>query len=81
MARRTSDRLSQYEAARVIAERARQIDNGDPPFVELDGENDAVTIARKELRMRRIPFLIRRQTARGGVESIAVRDLVPPDEV
>ena len=49
-----------YERARVLGTRALQIAMCAPVMVEIEGETDPLQIAMKELKQRKIPFIIRR---------------------
>lgn len=59
---KTSPHLSKYEKTRVLAERAQQITNGSPVFIDVsEGQYvDTYTIAMKELENKKIPFIIKR---------------------
>ena len=58
---RTSPILSKYEYARVLGQRASQIDNGAKPYIDVDPNIiDGYTIALQELREKKIPIIIRR---------------------
>jgi len=69
--------LSRYEKARILGERAKQIDNGAKAFVEVD-ENviDGYLIAVKEFEMKKIPFIIKRPLPNGTVEYWRFSDLI-----
>ncbi|KAL1230993.1 II, and III subunit,Probable DNA-directed RNA polymerases I [Trichinella spiralis] len=56
----TTPYMTKYERARVLGTRALQISMGAPVLVELEDERDALEIARKELKARRIPLVVRR---------------------
>jgi len=56
---KTSPYLSKFEKTRILSERAQQITNGAPIFVE-GNFTDTYSIAVKELEERKIPFIIRR---------------------
>ncbi len=49
-----------------------------PILVELEGETDPLDIAEKELKMKVIPFIIRRRLPNGQFEDWRVSDLVDP---
>ena len=69
--------LSRYEKARILGERAKQIDNGAKPFVELDETMiDGYLIAYKEFEAKKIPFIIKRPLPNGIVEYWRLSDLV-----
>jgi DNA-directed RNA polymerase I, II, and III subunit RPABC2 len=68
--------LSRYEKARILGERARQINGGAKPMVEVDPTIiDGYLIALKELEEKRIPFIIQRPLPNGGSEYWRVADL------
>lgn len=71
----TLPKLTKYEKARVIGERAIELENGKPPLVPLDGETDALKIAYMELMARKIPTIIRRPLPDGSCEDWRVIDL------
>ena len=68
--------LTKYERARILGQRARQIDSGSTPFIKVP-ENviDGYIIAELELKEKRIPFIIRRPLPHGGSEYWSIKDL------
>ena len=50
-----------------------------PVMVELSGETDPLEIAAKELREKKVPFIIRRFLPDGSYEDWAVDELIPSD--
>ena len=68
--------LTKYEKARVLGQRAKQINSGAKAFVKIP-ENviDGYIIAELELQQKRIPFIIRRPIPGGGSEYWNLRDL------
>ncbi|XP_025098868.1 DNA-directed RNA polymerases I, II, and III subunit RPABC2-like [Pomacea canaliculata] len=50
-----------------------------PVMVELEGETDPLQIAMKELKARKIPFIIRRYLPDGSYEDWALDELVITD--
>lgn len=68
--------LTKYEKARVLGQRAKQINSGAKAFVKVP-ENviDGYIIAELELQQKRIPFIIRRPIPGGGSEYWNLRDL------
>lgn len=61
--------LTKYELARVLGARAAQIDNGSPPFITVEASiMDGYTIAKEELKQKKIPFIIRRPMPNGKFE-------------
>ncbi|PAV69631.1 hypothetical protein WR25_25045 [Diploscapter pachys] len=71
----TTPIMTKYERARVLGTRALQIAMGAPVMVELEGETDPLEIARKELKCKRIPIIIRRYLPDGSFEDWAVDQL------
>merc|ERR1719391_1250131 len=68
----TTKYMTKYEKARVLGTRALQIAMCAPLMVELDGEIDPLIIAMKELKARKIPFIIRRYLPDGSFEDWAL---------
>jgi DNA-directed RNA polymerase subunit K/omega len=68
--------LTKYERARILGQRAKQINSGATPFVKVP-ENviDGYIIAELELKEKRIPFIIRRPLPNGGSEYWKLTDL------
>ena len=73
---RTIPYLTKYEKARILGQRAKQINSGAYPFIKVP-ENviDGYIIAELELKQKRIPFIIRRPLPNGGSEYWRVQDL------
>jgi DNA-directed RNA polymerase I, II, and III subunit RPABC2 len=73
---RTIPYLTKYEKARILGQRAKQINSGAYPFVKVP-ENviDGYIIAEIELKQKRIPFILRRPLPNGGSEYWRVKDL------
>ena len=68
--------LSRYEKARILGERAEQINSGAEPFIEVEPTIlDGYLIALKELEQKKIPFIIQRPMPNGGSEYWRLRDL------
>ena len=73
---KTTPILSRYERARILGERAKQINEGAQPFIEVDEHViDGYLIAEKELEQKKIPFIIQRPLPNGGSEYWRIRDL------
>jgi DNA-directed RNA polymerase I, II, and III subunit RPABC2 len=73
---RTLPVLTRYEKARVLGERAKQINMGAKPFVDVDESMiDGYLIALKELEQKAIPFIIQRPLPHGGSEYWRISDL------
>ena len=68
--------LSKFEKTRVVGLRAKQINEGAKPFVEVNQNNyDGYVIASKELVQKKIPFIIRRPLPNGASEYWRLSDL------
>ena len=73
---RTIPILTKYEKARVLGIRAKQIENGSLPLIDVDNDIiDAYLIAQKELSEKKIPFIIKRPLPNGGSEYWKLNDL------
>lgn len=74
---RTIPFLTKYERARIIGQRASQINSGSTPFIKNIPANiiDGYLIAEMELEAKTIPFIIRRPLPNGGSEFWKVKDL------
>ena len=73
---RTIPYLTKYERARILGQRAKQIETGAKPLVRVP-ENiiDSYIIAELELKEKKIPFIIRRPIPGGACEYWNIRDL------
>ena len=68
--------LTQYEKAKILGQRAKQINHGSTPFVDVPSNIiDGHTIAMMELTQKKIPFIIRRPLPNGTSEYWKVKDL------
>ena len=74
---RTIPVLTKYERARVLGQRAKQIDNGSKPYISVpDNIIEGHLIAQLELEQKRIPFIIRRPLpGNAGSEYWSLKDL------
>jgi DNA-directed RNA polymerase I, II, and III subunit RPABC2 len=73
---RTIPYLTKYEKARILGQRAKQIENGSKPFVKVpESVIDGYVIAEFELQQKKIPFIIRRPIPGGGSEYWDLNDL------
>jgi DNA-directed RNA polymerase I, II, and III subunit RPABC2 len=68
--------LTKYERARILGQRAKQINSGATAFVKVP-ENviDGYIIAELELKQKKVPFIIRRPLPNGGSEYWSIKDL------
>jgi DNA-directed RNA polymerase subunit K/omega len=68
--------ITRYEKARILGERAKQINAGAKPMVEIEPNViDGYLIAMKEFESKAIPFIIQRPLPNGGVEMWKFADL------
>ena len=68
--------LTKYEKARILGERAKQLNMGAKPLVEIGPEViDGYLIALKEFEDKKIPFVIKRPMPNGGCEYWKFKDL------
>eukprot|EP00892_Ulva_mutabilis_P009033 jgi/Ulvmu1/6501/UM003_0134.1 len=75
----TTKYMTKYEKARILGTRALQISMNAPIMVEADGAIDPLEIAMKELREKKIPFIIRRYLPDGSFEDWKIQDLIISD--
>jgi DNA-directed RNA polymerase I, II, and III subunit RPABC2 len=73
---RTIPYLTKYERARILGQRAKQINSGAPTFIKVP-ENviDGYIMAELELKEKKIPFIVRRPLPNGGSEYWSIKDL------
>lgn len=68
--------ITRYEKARILGERAKQINGGGKPLVEVDASViDGYLIALKEFEEKKIPFILKRPLPNGGCEYWKFSDL------
>ena len=68
--------LTKYEKARILGERALQLNAGAKSFVQVeDNVINGYLIALKELNEKKIPFIIKRPMPNGGCEYWKLKDL------
>ena len=68
--------ITRYERAKILGERAKQINAGAPIFVEVEPSViDGYLIALKEFEEKKIPFIIKRPLPNGGCEYWKFKDL------
>ena len=73
---KTIPTLTKYEKARVLGQRASQIESGAKPLVSVPEHIvEGYLIAELELKQKRIPFIIRRPIPGGGCEYWNIKDL------
>lgn len=68
--------VTKYERARILGERAKQIENGAKPLVVVEDDViDGYLIALKEFEEKKIPFIVKRPLPNGGCEYWKLKDL------
>ena len=68
--------LTRYEKAKVIGVRAKQINSGAELFIDAPANIiDGITLAKMELKEKKIPFIIRRPLPDGKNEYWDINDL------
>ena len=74
---RTLPFITKFERARIIGQRASQINSGSKPFISHMPDNmiDGYLIAEMELEYKAMPFIIRRPLPNGGSEYWKIKDL------
>jgi len=74
--RTTLPYLTKFEKARILGARSLQISMGAPLMVECNSETDALELAAKELKERKIPITIRRYLPVGKYEDWRIEELI-----
>lgn len=59
-------RISKYEYARLIGDRAEQLARGSPPLCDIKGLKDPIDIAKREYEVGTIPISIVRELPNGN---------------
>ena len=68
--------ITKYEMAKVLGERAKLLNSGAEPFVEMGDEMiDGYLIAMAEFEQKKIPMIVRRPLPNGGSEFWRLADL------
>ena len=68
--------LTKYERCRIIGTRVKQLNSGAKPLVEFkEAILDNCVIANRELREKKLPFIIQRPIANGKSEYWNINDL------
>ena len=67
--------LTKFERTKIIGTRMEQIARGAIPHVDTTGLNDVKSIVMKELKEKKIPFIISRSLPNGKKEFWKLKDL------
>ena len=69
--------LNQFEKTKVLSFRASQLAQGNKPYIAVpDIVSDVYTIAKMELKERKLPYLIKRPLPDGDYEYWMLNDLI-----
>ena len=68
--------LTTYEKTKILGLRAQQIEMGAHPKIKYAKTEVPLEIAERELRMKKLPFKIKRHLPTGEIEIIKLRNLV-----
>ena len=72
----TNPIMTKFEYTRILGIRTKQLNSGAKPFVKVpEGIVDGYLIAEKELREKKLPFIIKRPIPNGGCEYWNIKDL------
>lgn len=69
-------RLTKYEKTKILGLRAKQIELGAPPKIKYSKAETPLEIAERELKMKKLPFKIKRYLPSGDLETIKLRNLL-----
>jgi len=73
---KTQPFITKYEKARILGERAKQLNAGSKPFIAIDNNViDGYLIALKEFEEKKLPFIVKRPLPNGGCEYWKLQDL------
>jgi DNA-directed RNA polymerase I, II, and III subunit RPABC2 len=73
---RTLPFITKYERARILGERAKQINSGAKPLIPVEPDViDGYLIALAEFEQKKIPFIVKRPLPNGGCEYWKLKDL------
>lgn len=75
----TSSRMTKYEKAYILGIRSSQLSMNAPPLVDIGDMTDALEIAAKELKEKKIPFIIRRKLPDNTYEDWHIKEMTIPD--
>jgi DNA-directed RNA polymerase I, II, and III subunit RPABC2 len=74
----TSEIMTLAEYARVKSERAKQIENGSPIFINIKNDHDPIIIAEKEIKQKKSPMIIERFLTKNIKEEWVVNEMIVP---
>lgn len=68
--------ISKFERVKLIGLRTEQLQRGAPPQIKYDLPFNPREIAKKELELKKLPFMIRRLLTNGQYQYIKVEDMI-----
>ena len=68
--------LTKYEKARIIGLRTQQLASGSKPLINTKNLNSNLEIAEKELKLKKIPFIIKRRLPNNKFEHWKIESLI-----
>ena len=68
--------LSKYEKAKILGLRIQQLSSGAKPMIDTKGLKSNLEIAEKELKMKKIPFIIKRRLPNEKFEYWDIKSLI-----
>jgi|AntRauTorckE6833_2_1112554.scaffolds.fasta_scaffold00330_15 DNA-directed RNA polymerase subunit K/omega len=74
--RTTYNRLTKYEKTRILTVRMEQLAQGSPAMVEVNKDMTIKDIAIMELKLRKIPLIIRRKVKGNKFEQWKLSELI-----
>lgn len=73
--KRSNPLMTKYEKARIIGKRAQQISENSVIMVDLEGEDDPIDIAKKEIKQNKIKIIVRRYLPDGVEEDWSIDEM------
>lgn len=67
--------LTKYEKTKILGVRARQIEMGSEPRIKYTKTETPIDIAERELKLKKLPFKIKRKLPTGEIETIKLGNL------
>ena len=74
---KTTPFMTRYEFTNIISTRTKMLAHGARPFVKVYAGDDINDIAMRELKEKKMPFIIQRPIPNGTFEYWRVKDLIP----
>jgi DNA-directed RNA polymerase subunit K/omega len=74
----TSNILNKYEKVKILGLRAQQIQSGAKIYIDIPENTNinALDIAKQELALKKIPFMISRKLPNGNIEYWRLDDMI-----